>query len=244
MVVVVAVETVVLVLLAVLVAGLLRSHAEILRRLHQLGAGLDDDENTPIEAPLVLRPRSVRPDASSTGSLGPAHDVGGAGLHDDAVIVPVVGVQHRTLLAFLSSGCLTCRTFWQALDDPAAVDAAGDDVRVVVVAKDASEESLAELRKLAPRDVPVVLASDVWRAYEVPGSPYFVMVDGPSRRVVGEGTGVSWEQVCKLMLQAAADATTSGDEREARIDRELLTHGIEPGDESLYRTADEIARRA
>jgi hypothetical protein len=243
MVVVVAVETVVLVLLAVLVAGLLRSHAEILRRLHQLGAGLDDQEHSTVEAPLVLRPRSVRPDAS-TGSLGPAHDVGGAGLHDDAVIVPVVGVQHRTLLAFLSSGCLTCRTFWQALDDPAAVDVVGDDVRVVIVAKDASEESLAELRNLAPRDVPVVLASDVWRAYEVPGSPYFVMVDGPSRRVLGEGTGVSWEQVCTLMLQAAADGPTSGDAREVRIDRELLGQGIEPGDESLYRTADEIVRRA
>ena len=242
MVVVVAVETVVLVLLAVLVAGLLRSHAEILRRLHQLGAGLE--ETSAVEAPLVLRPRSVRADASSTGSLGPAHDVGGAGLHDDAVIVPVIGVQHRTLLAFLSSGCLTCRTFWNTLDDPAAVDVVGDDVRVVIVAKDASEESLTELRKLAPRDVPVVLASDVWRAYEVPGSPYFVMVDGPSRRVLGEGTGVSWDQVCTLMLQAAADGTTSGDEREGRIDRELLAQGIEPGDESLYRTADEIVRGA
>jgi hypothetical protein len=163
-------------------------------------------------------------------------------LHDDAVIVPVVGVQHRTLLAFLSSGCLTCRTFWQALDDPAAVDIVGDDVRVVIVAKDASEESVSELRKLAPTDVPVVLASDVWRAYDVPGSPYFVLVDGRERRVLGEGTGVSWEQVCTLMLQAAADGTTSGDEREARIDRELLAHGIEPGDTSLYRTADHITR--
>lgn len=243
MVVVVAVETVVVVLLAVLVAGLLRSHAEILRRLHQLGAGLDDD-TVVAEAPLTLRPRSVRSNESGPGSLGPAHEVSGAGLHDDAVIMPVVGVRHRTLLAFLSSGCLTCRTFWQALEDPAATDVLGDDVRVVVVAKDAGEESVSELRKLAPPDVPVVLASDVWRAYDVPGSPYFVLVDGPSRRVLGEGTGMSWEQICTLMLQAAADSSPSGDEREARIDRELLAHGIEPGDESLYRTADEIARRA
>ena len=37
-----AVETVVLALLTLLVIGLLRSHAEILRRLHDLGVDLDD----------------------------------------------------------------------------------------------------------------------------------------------------------------------------------------------------------
>ena len=37
------IESCVLVLLTLLVAGLLRSHAEILRRLHALGAGLDPD---------------------------------------------------------------------------------------------------------------------------------------------------------------------------------------------------------
>ena len=41
MAVLIAVETLVLVLLTLLVAGLLRSHAEILRRLHAIGAGLD-----------------------------------------------------------------------------------------------------------------------------------------------------------------------------------------------------------
>jgi len=43
--------------------------------------------------------------------LGPAADLAGVGLRDDAVTIPVVGVPHRTLLAFLSSGCLTCRGF-------------------------------------------------------------------------------------------------------------------------------------
>jgi hypothetical protein len=243
MAVVLAVESVVLVLLAVLVAGLLRSHAEILRRLHQLGAGLDDDVQV-ADAPLVVRPRGVRPDAPANGSLGPAHDVAGTGLHDDAVIVPVVGVQHRTLLAFLSSGCLTCSTFWDALGDSASLDMAGDDVRIIAVTKDASEESVSELRKLAPADVPVVMASDVWRTYDVPGSPYFVLVDGAERRVLGEGTGLSWAQVCTLIQQAEADGMSSGAEREARIDRELLAQGIGPGDASLYRSADQVARRA
>ena len=40
---VVMIEAVVILLLAVLVVGLLRSHAEILRALHDLGVNLDDD---------------------------------------------------------------------------------------------------------------------------------------------------------------------------------------------------------
>ena len=74
MAVLVAVETVVLVLLAVLVAGLLRSHAEILRRLHTLGAGFETDVSD--AAPVALRPRG---DVPRTAGLGPAHDIAGPG---------------------------------------------------------------------------------------------------------------------------------------------------------------------
>ena len=84
MAVLVAVETVVLVLLAVLVAGLLRSHAEILRRLHTLGAGSRPTSAMPL--PVALRPRG---DVPRTAGLGPAHDIAGAGLRDDAVHVPI-----------------------------------------------------------------------------------------------------------------------------------------------------------
>ncbi len=56
----VAVETIVLVLLTVVVTGLLRSHGEILRRLHAMGAGLDPDAD-PNEQPAVLRPRGDLP---------------------------------------------------------------------------------------------------------------------------------------------------------------------------------------
>ena len=42
-----------------------------------------------------------------------------------------------------------------------------------------------------------------------------------------------------LLRQAADDASDDG--REVRIDRELLAHGIAPGDPSLYRTAEQIA---
>lgn len=42
----VGIETALLALLSVLVAGLLRSHAELLRALHRLGAGIDDTRDT------------------------------------------------------------------------------------------------------------------------------------------------------------------------------------------------------
>jgi hypothetical protein len=221
-----AVEAVVIGLLTVVVAGLLRSHAEILKRLHDLGAGLD---NT---VPVSLRSVADLPKTSE--GFGAAHDVDGTGLRDDVVHVSVVGTRHRTLLAFLSSGCLTCHSFWDAFRD---VNTLGlpDDLRLVIVAKDATEERISALRELAPAHVTVVMSSAAWSEYAVPGSPYFVLVDGPSARVRGEGTGASWEQVWNLLRQAADDSN------EHLIDRELLANGVAPGDPSLYRTAEEIA---
>jgi hypothetical protein len=218
---IIAAETVVLVLLTVLVAGLLRSHADILRRLHALDGGLGDDASTPVDFVEIAGARSR------------VADVVGTGLRDDALQIPIAGVAHRTVLAFLSSGCLTCRSFWDAFDDVAALELP-DDVRLVVITKDAAEESVTALEDLAPRGLPVVMSSATWAAYDVPGSPYFLLVDGPRSKVIGEGTGTSWEQVRHLMLQATGD----DDRTEARIDRELLAFGVAPGDPSLYRTAE------
>lgn len=229
---VLVVESVVLALLVLLVAGLLRSHAEILRRLHALGAGLDPDGSVSVAPPRALDLRA------DDGSFAPAADIVGAGLRDDAAHIAIVGARHRTMLAFLSSGCLTCQEFWSAFGDAGRLDLP-DDIRLVVVTKDAAEESISALRRLAPAGVPVVMSSAAWVEYNVPGSPYFVLVDGELGRVRGEGTGATWEQVKNLLRQASDDAGDAS--REARIDRELRAHGIEPGDESLYRTADQIA---
>ena len=106
-------------------------------------------------------------------------------------------------------------------------------MRVVVVVKDASEESVTALRELAVPNITVVMSSAAWGDYRVPGSPYFVLVDGAAGRVRGEGTAATWEQVRRLLLQAI------GDDRELAIDRELLAHGIGPGDPSLYLESQE-----
>jgi hypothetical protein len=232
---VLAIESVVLVLLVITVTGLLRSHGEILRRLHALGAGLDPDV---VDAPVALRPRGDLPREGA--GLGAAADLSGVGVRDDAVSIPVVGVQHRTLLAFLSSGCLTCHGFWDAFARPSELDLPSD-VRVVVVTKDPAEESVRVVRDLAAPDLALVMSSAAWEHYTVPGSPYFVLVDGAAGRVVGEGTGATWAQVQSLLAHAAGDeagrprsAGGGAAATEERIDLELLAHGISPGDPRLY----------
>jgi hypothetical protein len=233
--VLIAIETVVIVLLTVLVAGLLRSHAEILRRLHAIDQGGELDDSAAVPATIALG--ETRTDASGASGRR-AHDISGETLTDDVVHVAVTGTRHRTLLAFLSSSCLTCREFWDAFghaDEPGLAE----DTRLVVVVKDARDESITALREVAPPGLAVVMSSAAWTAYDVPGSPYFVLVDGAASRVEGEGTGATWPQVRNLMVQAGGDAADGpygrdGSAREARIDRELLAHGIGPGDPLLY----------
>jgi hypothetical protein len=224
-------EAAAILLLGLLVAGLLRSHAEILRRLHQLGVGLEEDSPT-LPVPLV-------------GGGRPARDLSGVTPDDQSVSIAMVGVAHNTLLAFLSSGCSACADFWEALRLPERLSLP-DHSRLVVVTKGPEQESVSAIGELAPPSAPTVMSGDAWNDYGVPGSPYFVYVDGPTGRVKGEGTARTWDQVRDLLAQALGDArrpVSSGRRtdayREARADQELLAAGIYPGHPSLYREGEE-----
>jgi len=179
------------------------------------------------------------------------HDLVGTGLDDDAITVRIAGVDHDTVVAFLSSGCLTCRRFWDAFAEPGTLGLPSN-VRVVVATKDPAEESLSVIAGLAPSTLPLVMSSQAWADYDVPGSPYFVLVDGPTGAVRGEGTGPDWDQVRSLLGQATGDASAIAQltanrvakpgadaERELRIDQELLAADVQPGDPSLYEMADD-----
>ena len=211
--------------LGVLVAGLLRSHAEILKALHELGAGLELDRDAPGPVPVtiegVVPPRpagSTAPDAVAGSTLG-----------GEEVAISLRGGR-STLLAFLSSGCTTCKEFWTAFGT--GLPSGPADARLVVVVRDLDEESPSALAKLATGDVPVVASTATWDGLDVPGSPYFVLVD-PTGRVVGEGSGASWPQVADLLGQAHADAGSTSQRRE-RDEAALRAAGIEPGHPSLY----------
>lgn len=248
MTIVVVLLTVVVAVLAFLVAGLLRSHATILRRLHELGAGVEPSSpaaTPPAEPAATPAPADLdlpRPPAVTEGR--PAADIVGVSPTGDAQAIRVAGARHDTVLAFLSSGCTTCHVYWEELraaDLPA-------DTRLVIVTKGEEAESSVAIAELAPAEVTVVMSSDAWLDYEVPGSPYVIDVDGPSGRVRGEGTAPSWQQVTKMLLQGIGDVqaqrstkAAADAQREREADAVLLAAGIKPGDPTLYPTAEESA---
>jgi hypothetical protein len=254
MLVLVVIEAVVLALLALLVAGLLRSHAEILRALHDLGVGRDPlaepGATTPVRAPTLARTTTA-----TTADQPPAVDVEGTSPGGDAVVIGVAGAAQPTLLAFLSSGCSTCRHFWETFAAPRLELPGG--ARLVIVTMGPEAESESAIAAMAPAGVSVVMSSSAWDAYEVPGSPYFAYVDGESGGIVGSGTAPEWDQVVRLMTEAGDDGALEATraaadrrarradrrrlddrEREARADEILMSAGIHPGHPSLYATPD------
>lgn len=236
MVVLVVIQTVVLALLGLLVVSLLRSHAAILRRLHEAGYGVEDDEAPagappgPVAVPLRTRPGVPEPGPGAEQVV----DVVGTTPAGSTVSISVTG-QRPTLLAFLSSGCSTCDRFWEAFREGLPLPG---DLRLVVVTRGDDAEDRAAIARLAPRDVTVVLSSAAWRDYAVPASPYFVLVG--AGRVLGEGSALQWDQVGGLLeraLFAVPDPPRRPRRQHDRIqdtDEELRSAGITPGDPSLY----------
>ena len=228
MAVLVGAETVVLVLLVILVAGLLRSHADILRALHSLGARVGDpDAEADAHAASSPGRAAPVPDPVRTRRGRRAPDLVGVTPDGEAVGIGLGGVD--TLVAFLSSGCGTCAGFGRSLAGGAHRDLA--PAQVVVVTRDPAEESSSALLRLAPEGLRVVMSSAAWDEFSVPGSPYFVYVDGSSTKITGEGTAARWDQLVSLCSQARDDQRPG---REARADRELMAAGIHPGHPSLY----------
>lgn len=217
------IEAIVIALLAILVAGLLRSHAEILRRLHALDGGEGRDGSSR----LVTRRRQASIPEAITGTT----------VEGQARAVALVGSRGYVLLAFLSSGCTTCLPFWEAFR--AGVEMPAPEVRPVIVTRDQSEQSPTRLLELAPPDIPTIMAPQAWDDFGITVSPYFVLVDAAAGAVVGEGAAGTWDQVRELLRQAMADAGALGGHdtaaRARRVDQALDEAGIAPGDPSLYR---------
>ena len=240
--------------LALLVFGLLRTHAEILRALDRAGISLDE-EATPTPRADV----PGQPDDEAGAGQAEVRDVVGTVPAGGPTKVAVAGVKHFTLLAFLSSGCRTCQRFWEAFAQP-DLDLPGDDTRLVIVGQDPAHDSESALAELVPTGVKAVLSSAAWQDYDVPGSPYFALVDGVGGRVVGAGSALSWEQLRDLLNQALADSALedsglasddselderprsarrpaaghSGRSRAQRAEQALRSAGIGPGHPSLY----------
>jgi hypothetical protein len=258
----IVVLTFVVLVLGVLVAGLLRSHADILRSLHELGVGVGDpaapdaDSLASLGAPAPV----LSPPVPGTSELGPAPAVAGVTPAGDARAVAVDHGGHLTLLAFLSSGCATCAAFWDALQDLGRLHLP-ERTRVVIVTKGPDREVPAEVGARATGAVSVVMSTEAWVDYQVPGSPFFVLVDGATGRKVGQGVAGGVAQLAELVRRAERDRATGangasgngttgrdqpvsgigGPEREGAADEVLRAAGIPPGHPSLYpRSLDDV----
>ena len=223
---VIVIEGVVIVLLTILVGGLLKSHAEILRQLHALGVGEDGSIASP--APMN-RPRT-------TGfEKAPATSLSGNSVNGDPSTVSLDHGRGNTLLAFLSSGCTTCQVFWDEFHGEFELPT--PDTRTVIVTKGARSESPSKIEALAPSHITLLMSDEVWDVFKVPMTPYFLLVDGDGM-VVGEGSASTWRHLLGLLRQSAADAIsplhmdTQG--RTQFTDIQLGSAGVEPGDPSLY----------
>jgi hypothetical protein len=86
------------------------------------------------------------------------------------------------------------------------------------------------------------MSSQAWADYAVPGSPYFVLVDGAIR---GEGVATTWPALSSLVADAIADEReagahagagvgSDGTARALTVERTLAASGIGPDHPSLY----------
>jgi len=236
-------ETAILFLLALLVVGLLRSHAEILQRLSHMGHADPDHDATPTGdeiapglAPLPsIDLQAARPQISS---------ISGVTLDLERIEVPISGNGGYRLLAFLGTGCLSCLDFLTELRDgqPPAIP---ERVELLVITKDPAEENLARLREAGPFEVPVIMATPAWEQCGVPGSPYFVLLDGMTGTQIGGGSASRWDQVGSLLSDTLAEIDLGQElqrvdrrgRRRSRLGREeeeLVRAGVSPDHGSLY----------
>ncbi len=229
---------VVVALLVMIVAGVLRSHAEILRRLDQLGVRIDEPDHehgtlsiSPKQAPLG---QEVAPAFSGISPDG-----------DPVSISPASGGD-PTLLAFLSTSCSSCAAFWEYFDS-SLIRIDGNRYRVVVVTLGSDEESPTRAGKLRSGGVDVVMSSEAWQAYEVPGAPYFVAVEPGSGAIVGQGSTTGVPSLTTFLSDSVGDQSwdratrdKTDAERERLVDDELRRAGLEPGDPRLHHEPGEI----
>ncbi len=229
---------VIVALLALFVVALLRSHAEILRRLAGIEASLDA---TPAPAGVgPTDPLQARPAGANLRRGQRAADISGQTLAGDAVALSLTRQASPTLLAFMGTTCHACAPLWQGLHTGPVPTPAG--ARLVVVTKAPERERLARLLELAPGDAEVVMSGQAWEDYDVPSTPHFVLVRGGE--IVGRGAATSWEQITTFLTDADDDdriyraRALNTDDRAARAESALAEAGIGPGHPSLYPSSE------
>ncbi len=121
--------------------------------------------------------------------------------------------------------------------------------RVLIVTLGESEESPTRAQSLAKSGIDVVMSSTTWKEFEVPGAPYFVLIEPGTNRVVGEGSATTYDSLIEFLTDATNDqrwdlSHTSVDDEESRVDADLRRAGLLPGDQRLYPEKDDLSEDA
>ena len=230
--VVVAMLGVLLAVALLFIVALLRSHAEILRRLAAIEATLDAGQ------PAAAQPLGTTPASARAGGI--ATDIDGQTLAGEPASVRFGSQTQATLLAFMGTGCQVCAPLWHELHGDEVPTPAG--AHLVVVTKGPERERLARLLELAPADADVVMSTKAWSDFSVTATPHFVLVrDG---EIAGRGSATSWAQITAFLNDAADDdrlyrARALGtNARAERAEQALADAGIGPEHPSLYPSQD------
>lgn len=231
---------VVVALLGMLVIGLLRSHADILRRLESLGAGLEGEHSHGSQQLALTRRRSQPVSDRSVSGVTP---------DGEPLVISLAASPDPTLIAFLSTTCSSCTPFWEGLAY-SPMHFGGHPHRVLIVTLGESEESPTRAQSMARGSADVVMSSQAWSEFEVPGAPYFVLVEGDTGQVVGEGSATTYQALEEFLRDSTNDrlwdarsgsSPDSTAEEESRIDADLREAGIRPNDPRLYPNRDDAA---
>lgn len=223
----------VLILFAVLVIGLLRSHGEILRRLDSMGAGMGDGHD---HGDLLHLSSNQNKGPSASGQIM------GVSLEGDPIVISPTSGSAPTLLAFLSTSCSSCTPFWESLDTGFRYFG-GHQYRILLLTRGESEESPTRAQALRRGDAEVIMTDGPWEEFGVPGAPYFVLVQSGTGHILGEGSASNFKALEEFLVDASNDQTWDLEQanpnkadaaREERVDTDLMRAGMDPGDPRLY----------
>lgn len=216
--------------LGMLVVGLLRANADILRRLESVGAGLEGSSASSHDHGAITLTRKPETAVSHRTIAGVTPD-------GEPLVASLASGTDPTLVAFLSTTCSTCTPFWEGLES-SVMHFGGHRHRVVIVTLGESEESPTRAQSMRRGSVDVIMSSDGWSSFEVPGAPYFALIEATTGQVVGEGSAMTFESLTEFLTDATNDQKwdlqNSAESEESRIDADLREAGILPGDPRLY----------
>jgi len=105
-----------------------------------------------------------------------------------------------SVLVFLSTTCDGCHELWSVLANPMS-SPIPEGVSTVLVTHAPGAESPAETARLSGAAT-VVMSDEAWTDYEVHSGPFFVVVDGATRRVASEGVAWSADQIAAAVVTA------------------------------------------